>query len=199
MSFAARVIRLLAPGARGRPRPPFEEPKRYGGNRKDRPEPGAFLWRRIDRLDYPEAPPQPLILTNKETSRTQGQLGFGANPEVTSVWESAVTTLTRDSHLTKFSLNSVRSGMKLSMVKPISYFKAHAAELLDGLEESQEPIAITQNGEVKAVVQDAASFERTQETLALLRLMALGRRDIEQGRTTNMREAIAERRRSPDS
>lgn len=87
--------------------------------------------------------------------------------------------------------------MKLSLVKPISYFKAHAAELLDSLEESQEPIAITQNGEVKAVVQDAASFERTQETLALLRLMALGRRDIERGRTTNMREAIAARRRLP--
>jgi prevent-host-death family protein len=85
--------------------------------------------------------------------------------------------------------------MKLSLVKPISYFKAHAAELLDGLEESQEPIAITQNGEVKAVIQDAASFERTQETLALLRLVALGRRDIEQGRTINMREAIAARRR----
>jgi prevent-host-death family protein len=87
--------------------------------------------------------------------------------------------------------------MKLSLVKPISYFKAHAAELLDGLEESQEPIAITQNGEVRAVIQDAASFEKTQETLALLRLLALGRREIEQGRTTNMREAIAARRRAP--
>jgi prevent-host-death family protein len=85
--------------------------------------------------------------------------------------------------------------MKLSLVKPISYFKAHAAELLDALEENQNPIAITQNGEVKAVVQDVASFERTQETLALLRLVALGRRDIERGRTKNMREAIATRRR----
>lgn len=87
--------------------------------------------------------------------------------------------------------------MKLSMVKPISYFKAHAAELLDLLEESQEPIAITQNGEVTAVIQDAASFEQTQETLALLRLLAIGRRDIEQGRTTNMRKALAVRRRVP--
>ncbi len=89
--------------------------------------------------------------------------------------------------------------MKLSRVKPISYFKAHAAELLDGLEESQEPIAITQNGEVKAVIQDAASFEKTQETLALLRLLALGRRELEKGRTTNMREAIAARRRVPEA
>lgn len=87
--------------------------------------------------------------------------------------------------------------MKLSMVKPISYFKAHAAELLDLLEESQEPIAITQNGEVTAVIQDAKSFEQTQETLARLRLLAIGRRDIEQGRTTNMRKALVARRRVP--
>ena len=85
--------------------------------------------------------------------------------------------------------------MKLSRVKPISYFKAHAAELIDGLEESNEPIAITQNGEVRAVVQGAAAFEKTQEALALLRLLALGRRDIEQARTMSMREALAIRRR----
>lgn len=89
--------------------------------------------------------------------------------------------------------------MKLSLVKPISYFKTHAEELLEGLEESQEPIAITQNGEVRAVVQNAASFERTQEALALLRLLALGRREIELGRTTNVREASAARRRVPAS
>ena len=87
--------------------------------------------------------------------------------------------------------------MKLSMVKPISYFKANAAELIELLGESQEPIAITQNGEVTAVIQDAKSFEQTQETLALLRLLAIGQRDIEQGRTTNMREALAARPRIP--
>jgi len=87
--------------------------------------------------------------------------------------------------------------MKLSLVRPISYLKAHAAELLDDLEENQEPIAITRNGEARGVVQDAGSFERTQETLALLRLLALGRREIEKGGTTNMRVAIAARRRGP--
>ena len=87
--------------------------------------------------------------------------------------------------------------MKLTPAKASSHFKVHVAELLDGLEENQEPIPITVNGEVKAVVQDTASFERTQETLALLRLLALGHRDIEQGRTTNMLEAIAARRRAP--
>ena len=85
--------------------------------------------------------------------------------------------------------------MCLSATKPISYFKAHAAEILAELEESREPVAITQNGEVKAVVQDVASFERVQETLALLKLLALGTADIEAGRTIDARSAIAKRRR----
>ena len=86
--------------------------------------------------------------------------------------------------------------MRLSAAKPISHFKAHAAEILAEIGESREPVAITQNGEVKAVVQDVASFERVQETLALLKLLALGTADIEAGRTVDARRAIAKRRRA---
>jgi prevent-host-death family protein len=69
-----------------------------------------------------------------------------------------------------------------SRVKPISYLKANAAEVLTDLAEKREPLVITQNGEAKAVLQDIASFEQTQETLALLKLLALGQQDIEAGR-----------------
>jgi prevent-host-death family protein len=79
-------------------------------------------------------------------------------------------------------------------VKPISYLKANAAEVLLDLAERREPMVITQNGEAKAVVQDIASFEQTQETLALLKLLALGSRDIEAGRTRSAR-AVVERLR----
>lgn len=65
-------------------------------------------------------------------------------------------------------------------VKPISFLKANAAEVLRRLEEQREPIVITQNGEAKAVLQDAASYEQTQETLALLKILALGQREVEQ-------------------
>jgi prevent-host-death family protein len=61
-----------------------------------------------------------------------------------------------------------------SQVKPISYLKANAAEVLTNLAEQREPMVITQNGEAKAVLQDIASFEETQETLALLKILALG-------------------------
>lgn len=68
-----------------------------------------------------------------------------------------------------------------SQVKPISYLKAHAAEVLLPLTESREPLLITQNGEAKAVLQDVASYEETQESLALLKMLALGNQDVAEG------------------
>jgi len=65
-----------------------------------------------------------------------------------------------------------------SQVKPISYLKANAAEVLKHLAKQREPMVITQNGEAKAVLQDVASFEETQETLALLKILALGNQDV---------------------
>jgi prevent-host-death family protein len=67
-------------------------------------------------------------------------------------------------------------------VRPISYLKANAAEVLAELAELREPLVITQHGEAKAVVQDIASYEQTQETLALLKILALGQQDVEAGR-----------------
>ena len=69
-----------------------------------------------------------------------------------------------------------------SRVKPISFIKANAAEVLALLAEQREPLIITQNGEAKAVLQDVASFEETQETLALLKILALGSQQIAAGK-----------------
>jgi len=71
--------------------------------------------------------------------------------------------------------------MKLStQIKPISYLKAHAAEIVRNMGERQEHLVITQNGEAKVVLQDIHSFEQTQETMALLKILALGIRQIEE-------------------
>ena len=78
-----------------------------------------------------------------------------------------------------------------SRVKPISYLKANAAEVLTQLAEQREPLVITQNGEAKAVLQDVASFEETQETLALLKILALGQRDVEEGRIRLVADVVA--------
>jgi prevent-host-death family protein len=76
-------------------------------------------------------------------------------------------------------------------VKPISYLKANAAEVLADLAERREPLVITQNGEAKAVLQDLASYEENQETMALLKILAMGERDVEAGRTKPVRDVIA--------
>lgn len=73
--------------------------------------------------------------------------------------------------------------MKFStQVRPISYLKSHAAEIVKDLAESREPMLITQNGEARLVVMDVRSYEEHEETLALLKILALGHREIEQGR-----------------
>jgi len=77
-----------------------------------------------------------------------------------------------------------------TQVKPISYLKANAAEVLQQLAEQRTAMVITQNGEAKAVIQDVASYEETQETLALLKLLALGNQDVEAGRTRPLADVV---------
>jgi prevent-host-death family protein len=77
-----------------------------------------------------------------------------------------------------------------SQVKPISYLKANAAEVLAELSDKREPLVITQNGEAKAVLQDVASFEATQATLALLKLIALGNREVESNQVRPAHEVL---------
>ncbi|MGY2491508.1 type II toxin-antitoxin system Phd/YefM family antitoxin [Cupriavidus sp. CP313] len=83
--------------------------------------------------------------------------------------------------------------MKLStQVKPISYLKSHAAEIVKDISESGEPMLITQNGEAKLVVMDVRAYEQQEETLALLKLLAMGSRDIEQSRFRDADDVFAD-------
>ena len=81
--------------------------------------------------------------------------------------------------------------MKLSSaVKPISYFKAHASEIIRQISGKRETLVITQNGEAKAVVQDIRQYEETQESLALLKILALSSQSMEEGKTRSARESF---------
>ena len=79
-----------------------------------------------------------------------------------------------------------------TQIKPISYVKSHAAELLDRIAEEREPIVITQNGEARAVLVDIASYEQAQETLALLKVLAIADKEIEAGDSVPIEEVLAE-------
>jgi prevent-host-death family protein len=86
--------------------------------------------------------------------------------------------------------------MKLSrQIKPISYLKAHAAEIVRNLGKLQEPLVITQNGEAKVVIQDIESYEQTQETIALLKILSLGTRQIEEGKVQPANDVIKQLRK----
>ena len=77
-----------------------------------------------------------------------------------------------------------------SQIKPISYLKAHASEIIRQLNEQREPLIITQNGEAKVVMQAVESFEETQETLALLKILALGNNQVEAGKVRSTEDAV---------
>ena len=77
-----------------------------------------------------------------------------------------------------------------TQVKPISYLKANAAEVLANLAEQREPLVITQNGEAKAVLQDVASYESTQETLALLKILAIGNEEVAAGKLKPAKDVL---------
>ena len=77
-----------------------------------------------------------------------------------------------------------------SRLKPVSYLKAHTAEIIRDVAESGEPFVITQNGVAKAVIRDIHEYEKEQETLALLKILMLGEREIREGRTIPAKEVF---------
>jgi len=85
--------------------------------------------------------------------------------------------------------------MKPSRVRPISQLKARAPDVIRELAESREPVVVTVNGEAKAVLQDVATYEEIQDTLALMKILALTGKQVEEGRVTPARRVFARLRR----
>ncbi len=73
--------------------------------------------------------------------------------------------------------------MNIDEVKPISYVKSHAAEILEAISQSGRPLGITQHGEIKAVLVGVEEYQRTRETMAFLKLVALGDEDVRSDNT----------------
>lgn len=68
-------------------------------------------------------------------------------------------------------------------IKPVTYLKSRAADLLKQINETQRPVIITQNGEPRAVLQDPASYENMRNAIGILKLLSLGEADVRCGRT----------------
>jgi prevent-host-death family protein len=68
-------------------------------------------------------------------------------------------------------------------IKPITYLKARASDLLRQINETHRPVVITQNGEPRAVLQDPESYENMRNAIGLLKLISLGEEDIKNGKS----------------
>jgi prevent-host-death family protein len=75
-------------------------------------------------------------------------------------------------------------------IKPITYLKSKAADLLNQINENHRPVIITQNGEPRAVLQDPESYENMRNTIGLLKLISQGEEDIRGGRSKSQEEVF---------
>ena len=71
-------------------------------------------------------------------------------------------------------------------IKPISYLKAHASELIRDVTNNQKTMIITQNGEAKVILQDIKLYEKTQESLALLKILAMSNKNLNDGKVKSI-------------
>ena len=75
-------------------------------------------------------------------------------------------------------------------IKSISYLKSHVTEIIDDINRLREPMLITQNGEAKLVVMDVKTYEEQEKTMALLKILALGNHEIEQGQFRDIEDVF---------
>ena len=68
-------------------------------------------------------------------------------------------------------------------IKPVTYLKSRAADVLKHINETRRPMIITQNGEAKAVIQDPKSYEDMKNAISLLKLLSFAEEDIKNGNT----------------
>jgi len=86
--------------------------------------------------------------------------------------------------------------MKFSeSVKPISYLKTHASEIIRDVAENHKTLLITHNGEAKVILQDVKLYEQTQEALALLKILAMNSKDIRKGKSKTIDKTFKEVRK----
>lgn len=75
-------------------------------------------------------------------------------------------------------------------IRSISYLKSKAADLLKQINETQNPVIITQNGEARAVLQDPKSYENMRNALGILKLISLSKEDIRKGRVKSQEKVF---------
>jgi len=83
--------------------------------------------------------------------------------------------------------------MKLSTaIKPISHIKSHASEIISEISETGNPVVVTVNGEARVIIQDIKEYEKDRESMAILKILAMGRKDMLEDRHKPLDQAFGE-------
>ena len=75
-------------------------------------------------------------------------------------------------------------------IRPVTYLKSRAAELLNQINETQRPVIITQNGEPRAVLQDPISYQNMRNAIGILKLISQGEADIRDGKVKSQEDVF---------
>jgi prevent-host-death family protein len=77
-----------------------------------------------------------------------------------------------------------------SDIKPVTYLKSRAADLLNQINDTHRPVIITQNGEPRAVLQDTESYENMRNAIGILKVLSQGESDIKNGEIKSQAEVF---------
>jgi len=81
--------------------------------------------------------------------------------------------------------------MKISQdIKPVTYLKSRAADLLKQINKTHRPVIITQNGEPRAILQDPESYENMRNAIGILKLISQGEEEIREGKLKSQQEVF---------
>ncbi len=75
-------------------------------------------------------------------------------------------------------------------IRPVTYLKSKAADLLKQINKNHRPVIITQNGEPRAVLQDPKSYEDMRNAISILKLISQGEQEIKNGKSKSQEEVF---------
>ena len=83
--------------------------------------------------------------------------------------------------------------MKLSTaIRPISHIKSHASEIISEISETGNPVVVTVTGAARVIIQNIKQYEKDRESMTMLKILAMGRKDMLEGRHKPIQQAFAE-------
>lgn len=77
-------------------------------------------------------------------------------------------------------------------IKPVTYLKSNATDLLNQINTTHRPVIITQNGEPRAVLQDPKSYEDMRNAIGILKLLSQGENDVRDGKLKSQEEVFSD-------